>query len=89
MTTQRMESTAEDAQLIELDSRRRTTVRTGHHSRYLVTEEDDGTLIWRPAVVLTEDELALRDAPWLVNQIDEFQRNPSKGVRRKLPPRKD
>lgn len=79
-------STPTDGQLIELDSRRRTTLRLGHHSRYLVTEEPDGTLIMRPAIVLTEDEVALLQAPWLVNQIHENMSDPhARGTRRKLP----
>jgi hypothetical protein len=72
-------------QLIELDPRRRTTVRAGHHSKYLVHEEPDGTLIWRPAAVVTEDERALLAAPWLVDQIQENQQNPSARTKRKLP----
>lgn len=63
-----------NVQLVELDPRRRTTVRAGHHSKYLVHEEPDGTLIWRPAAVVTEDERALFAAPWLVEQIQENQR---------------
>ncbi len=75
--------------LIELDPRRRTTVRLGHHSRYLVTEESDGTLIWKPAVVMTEDERALLKAPWLVDNIDRALTDPSSRTRRKLPTFKD
>lgn len=78
---------SETAQLVELDARRRLTMpqRLGHHSRYLVSEEPDGTLIWRPAVVLTEDELALRQAPWLVANIDKALSDPTSRTRRALP----
>lgn len=65
-------------QLIELDARRRTTVRAGHHSMYVVTEEPDGTLIWRPASIITEDERALLEAPWLV---DRVRKNRTRGTR--------
>jgi hypothetical protein len=76
----------EQPQLIELDPRRRVTLRLGHHSRYLATEEPDGTVILRPAVIMTEDERALLAAPWLVEQIDKTQADPeSVGTRRKLP----
>lgn len=41
--------------VIELDDRRRAALgKIGHkdHSRYLVTEQEDGTLIWTPAAVV-------------------------------------
>ena len=73
-------------QLIELDSRRRVTLRVGHHSRYLAIEEPDGTVVLRPAVIMTEDERALLAAPWLVEQIDRTMADPRAiGTRRRLP----
>jgi hypothetical protein len=43
--------------IVELDNRRRTSLgKVGRHSRYLVREEDDGTLVFEPAVVMTEFE---------------------------------
>lgn len=79
-----------DDQLIELDSRRRVTLRLGHHSRYLAIEEPDGTIILRPAVVMTEDEIALLRAPWLVDQINQNLQDPdAHGTRRRLPTVKD
>jgi hypothetical protein len=74
-----------EAQLIELDGRRRLTLRLGHHDRYLVSEEPDGTLIWRPAVVLTQDELALRQAPQLMENIHRALSDPTSRTRRALP----
>lgn len=68
-------------QLIELDPRRRLTLKLGHHDRYLVSEEPDGTLIFRPAIVLTEDELALRSAPWLMDDIDRALSDPASRTR--------
>ncbi len=77
-------------QLLELDNRRRTTIRVGRHRRYLAHEEPDGTLILRPAVVLTEDDIALRTAPGLINQINANLADPhARGTRRKLPTVKD
>ncbi len=79
-----------EPQLLELDPRRRTTLRMGHHSRYLVREEANGTLILEPAVVMTEDEAALLAVPGLVEQINENLRDPhTRGTRRKLPTPKD
>lgn len=48
--------------LIELDSRRRLALgRIGkpEHTRYLVDEQPDGTLVLTPAVVMSEQEVAL------------------------------
>ncbi len=82
--------TAENAQLIELDPRRRGTLRVGHHSRYLAHEEPDGTVILVPAVIMTADEVALLQAPWLVEQINQNLADPrAHGARRKRPTRKD
>jgi hypothetical protein len=52
--------------MIELDSRRRTSLgRLGHkdHNRYLVNEQEDGTLILTPAVVMSEREAAILANP--------------------------
>ncbi len=38
--------------LLVLDSRRRVTLRIGRHSRYLASEEPDGTINLIPAVVV-------------------------------------
>jgi hypothetical protein len=58
--------------LIELDSRRRTSLgKIGRHSRYLAREEPDGTLILEPAVVLTTTETALLGRPDLVAQMEK------------------
>jgi hypothetical protein len=47
------------ATLIELDTRRRCylgKIGRPEHTYYLVTEERDGTLIFTPAVIMTEKE---------------------------------
>ena len=50
--------------IVELDERRRLSLgKIGHHSRYLVREESDGTLILAPAVVMTEFEAKMLAAP--------------------------
>lgn len=71
--------------LVELDPRRRTTLRLGHHERYLAHEEPDGTLIFRPAVIMTTDEAALRGNPDLVDRMDRSLRDPSVRTRRARP----
>jgi hypothetical protein len=72
------------SQLVELDSRRRVALgRIGRseHNCYLVDEQPDGTLVFTPAVVMTEHEAALLRNPELVAQIDADQTDPSRGVR--------
>ncbi len=69
--------------LVELDARRRVALgKLGHpeHDRYLVEEQDDGTLIFRPAVVMTEHEAALLRHPELVEKIRASQADPSKAA---------
>lgn len=70
--------------LVELDARRRVALgRLGRpeHTRYLVTEESDGTLILSPAVVMTVHEAALLRNPELVAQIEADQADASRAVR--------
>lgn len=76
--------------LIELDNRRRASLgRIGRHERYLAYEEKDGTVILRPAVVMTEAEARLNATPDLVDQIVEAIENPSSRRRgRGLPQRR-
>jgi hypothetical protein len=87
MTAQPLEEAENHpTQLIELDPRRRLTLRLGHHNRYLATEEPDGTIVLQPAVVMTADEIALLRAPWLVDQINQNLQDPhAHGTRRRLP----
>ena len=66
-----MSTTERTNVLIELDSRRRTGLaKIGRHQRYLVTEEEDGTLIWTPAVVMSEAEARLHANPELLARIE-------------------
>lgn len=76
--------------LIELDDRRRASLgRVGRHEKYLAHEEDDGTIILRPAVVMTETEAALLANPELVARIQHSLDHPETRVRRDRPKRKD
>lgn len=78
-------SEAHEPVLVELDDRRRTSLgRVGHkeHTRYLVEEQADGTLIWRPAVVVPEHELRFMTAyPEAYAQIRERQGSSGPGLR--------
>lgn len=78
-----------ESQLIELDARRRTTIRLGHHDRYRVTELPDGTLIMEPVFVLTEDEIILRAHPELEARMDRSMRDPAVRTKRGRPTPKE
>jgi hypothetical protein len=72
-------------QLVELDERRRVSLgRLGNpeHTRYLVVEEPDGTLVFTPAVVMSELEAKLLANHGLVERIAENRADPSRLVRR-------
>jgi len=77
--------------LVELDERRRTSlgkVGRKEHTRYLVEEEADGTLIWRPAVVMAEHELRFMEAyPEEYARIRAEQADPDPGRLRDRPAR--
>jgi len=75
-----METTS--AIMVELDEQRQLSLdKVGRHSRYLVREERDGTLIFEPATVsgLTEFEarvLANEEIMAALRQTDRGQRRP-------------
>lgn len=74
--------------MIEVDERRRMSLgKIGRHSRYLVHEEPDGTLVFEPAVVMTELEARFLANSKLVAQIEENRARPERGRprRRRLP----
>jgi len=74
--------------LIELDERRRLSLgKIGRHSRYLVREEPDGTLIFEPAVVLTEAEQRYLENATLVAQIEDNRAHPERRRPRPQRPR--
>lgn len=76
-------------QVIDLDARRRTTIRLGHHDRYRVTEMNDGTLLLEPVYVLTKDEIILRANPELEARIERSVRDPAVRTQRPRPVPKD
>ena len=72
-------------QLIELDERRRASLgRIGRpeHTRYLVEEEPDGTLVFTPAVVMPELEAKLLANRELVERIEANRADPTRLVKR-------
>lgn len=76
---------------LELDDRRRASlgkVGRREHTRYLVDEEPDGTLIFRPAVVMPEAQARLLERGDTVEAIEAFLDDPSQGVRRGRPNRR-
>jgi hypothetical protein len=86
MTTPRPEP--EDT-LIELDDRRRVSLgKLGHHHRYLVHEEPDGTLVWTPAVVMPKLQADFLNNLELQQHLRTFNSSPDVyGVRRGRPRR--
>ena len=78
--------TPDDRPLLELDERRRASfgrIGRSEHRRYLVDEEPDGTIILRPAVVMTEDEARFLAHPELVARVEANRADPSGMVRRR------
>ncbi len=82
---------AHEPVLVEVDERRRTSlgkVGRKEHTRYLVEEQPDGTLIWRPAVVVPEHELQFMQAhPEVYARIREQQASPDPDRLRDRPAR--
>lgn len=69
--------------LVELDARRRVALgKLGNpeHTRYLVTEHPDGTLMLTPAVVMTAHEAALLRHPEIIAQVESGLADQSKAV---------
>lgn len=73
--------------VIELDDRRRVSLgKIGHHTRYVVHEEPDGTIIMEPAVVLTEAEARIMAMPELLAQIADNRAHPERRRARRSRP---
>lgn len=73
------------ATLVELDSRRRASLgKVGRHSQYRVTEHPDGSLLFEPAVIMSEHEARLMAHPDLVESIQADKADPSQLVRRTI-----
>jgi len=71
--------------LIELDARRRASFgRVGRpeHTRYLVSEEDDGTLVLTPATIVSDLEARFLQDPAVLTRIEDDRRHPERLRRR-------
>ena len=69
--------------LVEVDSRRRISLgQLGQHSRYLATVDSDGSILLRPAVVITELEARLM-TPALADRVAANREDPSRLVKRR------
>jgi len=71
--------------LIELDARRRASFgRVGRpeHTRYLVTEEDDGTLVLTPAAVVSDMEARFLRDPSVLALLEDERAHPERLRRR-------
>jgi len=71
--------------LVEVDQRRRVSlgkIGQARHNRYLATAETDGTIIFRPAVVMTEIEARFLQNTELVDKIRKQRQDPAAYVRR-------
>ena len=77
------------SQLLDLDERRRTTLsKVGHHRRYLAEELADGTVVLHPAVVMTEVQARLLNAPDLLFALTEANAIETEDLVRRPRPRK-
>lgn len=73
------------ATLVELDGRRRASLgKIGRHSQYRVTEHPDGSLLFEPAVILSEHEASLMGHTDLVESILADKADSSTLVRRTI-----
>lgn len=86
MTTTLTPNLTRRSELIELDGRKRAPLRgLARHERYLVSADDDGTLVLTPAVVMTELEAALLGKnPELLGRLKESTAHPERLVRHRL-----
>lgn len=67
--------------MLEVDSRRRISLGAlAEHDRYLVTAEDDGTLVLVPAVVMPVAQARLHAASVTSAEVDEFLGRPRSGA---------
>ncbi|TAM71940.1 MAG: hypothetical protein EPN48_00630 [Microbacteriaceae bacterium] len=65
--------------LVQVDTRKRVSLGSmAHHSQYLVREESDGTIIFEPAVVLTQAERAFLSDPELVETLEKANAHPER-----------
>jgi hypothetical protein len=74
--------------LIELDERKRVVLSMGRPGRYLARVEHDGTIVLRPAVVMSELEAAILRSPDIMRQLNEAAASGFTGGRRERPKRR-
>ncbi len=72
--------------VIEVDARNRVTLPGKAHRRYLVHEQDDGTVILEPAVVISELEARYRVNPDLQATVARGRAHPE--LSKPRPPRR-
>ncbi|MHB2022641.1 MAG: hypothetical protein ACYCO3_04820 [Mycobacteriales bacterium] len=75
--------------LVDVDARGRVSLGRLHPKPgpYLGQVEPDGTVVLRPAAVMTQAQAALLANPKLMAAIDRFAADPAGGVRRGRPTR--
>jgi hypothetical protein len=76
--------------LIDRDERGRVSLGRLHPAPgpYLGVVEDDGTVVLRPAAVMTVSQARLLANPGLMAEIDAFAASPESGARRGRPGRR-
>jgi hypothetical protein len=81
--------------LVEVDDRRRVAlgkIGRPQDTRYLVTAHADGTIVLRPAIVMTEAQLRYVGSPDVVGQVEEgmrrYEGEPQPFVRNSIPARR-
>jgi hypothetical protein len=81
---------AEDMTLIEVDERGRTSLGRLHPAagRYLGEVQSDGTVVLHPATLMTAAQARLLARPDIMEAVDKLAADPSAGVRRGRPRRK-
>jgi hypothetical protein len=73
--------------LIELDERKRVVLSMARPGRYLARVEHDGTIVLRPAVVMSELEAAILRSPDIMRQLNEATAAGNRGTRHEMPRR--
>ena len=88
-------STPRKEHLVEVDDRRRIAlgkIGRPQDTRYLATAHPDGTIVLRPAVVMTEAQLRYLANPDVIAQVEEgvrqYESDPSSFIRRGIPPKR-
>lgn len=85
-----MVAVADEMPLIEVDDRGRTSLGRLHPApgRYLGELQSDGTVVLHPASVMTTAQARLLARPDIMDAVDALAADPSAGVRRGRPRRR-